>query len=197
MASTLKLPPVTRWEDWHIPWDCDQISLRQGLEYLKPVAAGPQEIPLLVRLVENPRYRIPGLTLFHGAVELKQHDCIHILLGRGLQAKDEAFVIGFTMGSTGAVSSVEETLFCKIARNLYPRIYQFDDEDEQIFRDAVKLGAISYCKPLDSTDFTPYLDMPLKQTREALGLECELIEAYYKVEKRRFPHAQASQRLLN
>ncbi|HET8706206.1 MAG TPA: hypothetical protein VFM46_07895 [Pseudomonadales bacterium] len=196
MASALNLPPVTRWEDWHIPWTQDQLTLRQGLEHLAPVAAGPQEIPLLVRLVENPRYRIPGLTLFHGAVELKQHDCIHILLGRGLLAKDEAFVIGFTMGSTGEVSTVEETLFCKIARTLYPRIYKFDDEDVRIFRDAVKLGAISACQPLDNTDFTPFLDMPLREARQALGIEGELIEAYYKVEKRRFPHAVASQRLL-
>jgi len=196
MTSAFNLPPVTRWEDWHIPWHCDQLTLREGLAYLAPVAAAPQEIPLLVRLVENPRYRIPGLTLFHGAVELKQHDCIHILLGRGLLAKDEAFVIGFTMGSTGEVSTVEETLFCKIARNLYPRIYKFDEQDARIFRDAVKLGAISGCKPLDTTDFTPYLDMPLQQARTELGLEGELIEAYYRVEKRRYPDAVASQRLL-
>jgi hypothetical protein len=32
---------------------------------------------------------------------------IHVLLGRGLLAQDEAFVIGFTMGATKAVSGFE------------------------------------------------------------------------------------------
>ncbi len=195
--GALNLPNVERWEDWHIPWSRDDVTLREALSSLSPVAASQQEIPLLVQLIENPRYRIPGITLFHGAVELKQHDCIHILLGRGLLAKDEAFVIGFTMGSTGVVSTVEESLFSKIAKYLYPRIYKFDDEDVQIFRDAVKLGAISCCEPLDVTDFTPYLDVPLAEARAALGIESELIEAYYKVEKRRFPDSVASQRLTN
>lgn len=194
--GAMNLPQVKSYRDWHIPWQWGEVTLREGLDSLARLAAAPQEIPLLVRLVENPRYKIPGITLFHGAVELKQHDCIHLLLGRGLLSKDEAFVIGFTMGSTDAVSTVEETLFCKITKHLYPRIYKFDDEDIQIFRDAVKLGAISCCEPLDSADFRPWLDRPLRETREALGIESELIEAYYKVEKRRFSNAKASQRLI-
>lgn len=192
----LGLPAVKSYRDWHVPWSRSDITLRQGLDYLATLAARADEIPLLIRLIENPRYKIPGITLFHGSVELRQHDCIHLLLGRGLLSKDEAFVIGFTMGSTGVVSTVEETLFCKIARHLYPRIYRFDHEDEEIFRDAVKLGAISQCQPLDRADFSPLLDVPLAEARAALGLEPELIEAYYRVEQRRFPGAKASARLI-
>lgn len=190
------LPAVKSYRDWHIPWARSDISLRQGLDYLATLAARADQIPLLVRLIENPRYKIPGVTLFHGSVDLRQHDCIHLLLGRGLLSKDEAFVIGFTMGSTGEVSTVEESVFCKIARHLYPRIYRFDTDDELIFRDAVKLGAISRCEPLDKADFKPLLDMPLKQARHQLGLEPELIEAYYHIEKQRFPEDKASRRLI-
>lgn len=190
------LPAVKSYRDWHIPWSRSDITLREGLDYLDTLAARADEIPLLIKLIENPRYKIPGVTLFHGAVELRQHDCIHLVLGRGLLPKDEAFVIGFTMGSTGAVNTVEETLFCKIARHLYPRIYRFDHEDEQIFRDAVKLGAISRCESLDNADFQPLLDLPLRDARLNLGIEPELIEAYYHIEKKRFPAAKASQRLI-
>ena len=57
-----------------------------------------------MRLLENPKYHLPGVTLFHGAVDLDMHDRIDIALGRGLlTAIDEAFTIGFTMGSTKRV----------------------------------------------------------------------------------------------
>ena len=190
------LPVVKSYRDWHIPWPEDQYTLRECLDNLALLGAPPEDIPVLVKLVENPKYRIPGVTLFHGAVELKQHDCIHILLGRGLLSKDEAFVIGFTMGSTNQVSTAEETLFCKIAKHLYPSIYRFDDEDVSIFKDAVRLGSI--CRParLDSFDFEPYLDDTLLDLRLAAGLDLNMMEAYYRLEKKRFPKAPASQRII-
>ncbi len=130
------------WADWHIPLSAGQLTLRQGLASLAEVGARQQEIPLLIRLMENPKYSLPGVTLFHGAVDLKAHDRIHILLGRGLLTEDEAFTIGFTMGSTKRVSRTEEWLFGLIARRLYPVPYRFDDNAVRIFRDAVHLGGI-------------------------------------------------------
>ena len=55
-----------------------------------------ENIPLIIKLVENPNYNTSKL--FGGAVDLFTHDCVHVLLGRGLLVKDEAFVIGYTMG---------------------------------------------------------------------------------------------------
>jgi len=187
----------TSYQDWNIPWTEDSITLHQGLERLYALGAPPEDIPFLVKLIENPRFSIPGITLFHGAVDLKQHDCIHLALGRGMLPKDEAFIIGFTMGSTQMVTTTEETLFCKISKHLYPRIYKFDDEDIEIFKDAVRLGAISRCAALDSFNFEPWLHRPLTELREAIGLESELINAYYQVEKLRYPDSKASQRLLD
>lgn len=191
-----KLPVFFSYKEWHIPWNDDQHTLRACLDNLARLGAPQEDIPLMVKLVENPKYRIPGITLFHGAVELKQHDCIHILLGRGLLPKDEAFVIGFTMGSTNQISTSEETLFCKIAKHLYPTIYKFDDDDIAIFKDAVRLGSI--CRPsrLDDFDFEPWLDKSLKDARDAAGLDSGLIEAYYKLEATRFPEDPACKRLI-
>ena len=137
------------------------------------------------------------MTLFHGAVDLKAHDRIHILLGRGLLMEDEAFTIGFTMGSTKHVRRSEEWLFGFLARHIYPQPYTFDNNAVRIFNDAVRLGGISGCQPLNRIGFDQYLDKPLKEIRAQVGLETHLLLAYYNIEKQRYPNAVASQRLLS
>jgi hypothetical protein len=184
------------WKDWHIPFSRDQITLREAKESLAALGAKQENIPLMIQLVENPRYDIPGVRFFHGAVDLATHDSIHILLGRGLLPKDEAFVIGFTMGSTDQVTTMEENLYALFSKHLYPKVYQFKDEEIRIFKDATKLGFISNCRPLDKIDYTKYLDRKLCDMRADIGLESDLILAYYRIEQRRFPNAKASQRLL-
>jgi len=185
------------YRDWHIPLQQDDISLGDACASLKSIAAEEYQIPLLVKLVENPRFSMPGFRLFHGAVDLHQHDCIHMLLGRGLLEMDEAFVIGFTMGSTNKVTTTEETLFGWIARYLYPKIYKFSEQHLVIFRDAVRLGYISSCQSLDKVDFQALQHKSLKEVRAELGLEPELLETYYRMEKNRYPNSAASQRLLD
>src|SRR3954447_21380778 len=124
--------------EWHIPLSREEMSLRDAAADLALVGAAPDDIPFMVRLAENPKFN-----LFHGAVDLKTHDYIHALLGRGLLAKDEAFVIGFTMGSTQRLSATEERLFRLVAEHLYPGIYRFTEEDVRVFRDAVRLAFVS------------------------------------------------------
>ncbi len=171
--------------------------LQEVRDSMSRVGAGQQEIPLMIQLVENPKFRIPGITLFHGAVDLEQHDCIHIILGRGLLEMDEAFTIGFTMGSTKKVTTAEEQLFSLIAKYLYPKIYQFGETEIAVFKDAVRLGYISGCAALDEVDFEDFFDLPLRAVREKLGLEVNLLRAYYEIEKRRYPDSPASRRLLD
>lgn len=182
---------------WHLPLRRDRITLAQARADLARVGAAPQDIPLMVQLVENPRYRIPGLDLFHGRVALHQHDAIHILLGRGLLNKDEAFTIGFTMGSTRQVSTIEEELFARIAGRLYPKPYQFDSNDLEVFRDAVRLAFVCHCQALDGIDFDAYADQPLATIRRHLGIDKRLLLAYYRLEKQRYPQCPASRRLLD
>jgi hypothetical protein len=118
-------------------------------------------------------------------------------LGRGILAKDEAFVIGFTMGSTNRVTSTEENLYSFFTKYLYPKAYRFTDEDLHVFKDAVKLGFISDCQTLSEVDYSRYLEQPLGEIREDLGIETNLLQAYYTIEKRRYPKSVESQRLLS
>lgn len=185
----------THWKDWYIPLEVEDITIRECLATQAPVAAGSSDIPLIVRLVENPKFDIPGLTLFNGAVSLDDHDAIHVLLGRGMLAKDEAFVIGFTMGSTNRMSSAEKKMYSLVAKYLYPGPYKFSDDDIEVFKKAAHLGYVSDCKPLDKIDFSEYLDMTVKEARIALGIEADLLAAYYKIEKARFPQYKECQRL--
>jgi hypothetical protein len=142
------------WKTWHIPLSCERLTLSQALESAKEIRAHPEEVPLAVRLVENPNYRVPGLRLFSGAVTLDDHDCIHALLGRGLLSKDEAFTIGFTMGSTKQPGAAEARLYSLIAKHVYPKHYRFNDEDMQVFDCGLQLGKISRCRPLDRINYS-------------------------------------------
>ena len=185
------------YKDWHVPISRDEITLRAARESLSALGAQQEDIPLMVQLVENPRFDIPGFDIFHGAVDIRTHDYIHIVLGRGLLPKDEAFVIGFTMGSTNKVTTLEENLYALASKYLYPKVYQFDDTAIHIFKDAVKLGFISDCQPLDQIDYDKYLDWKLRDVRQYIGLEGDLILAYYRIEKGRHPDSRASRRLLD
>lgn len=184
--------------DWFVPVSRGGMTLREADASLDAVRMAPEEVPFLVRLVENPALDLPMLDVFHGATDLPTHDYLHIVLGRGLLAKDEAFVIGFTMGATDQVGRGEEFLYGMFAKYLYPKQYRFTDEDLRVFKDAVRLGYISDCDTrLCTTDFDRFLDTPLEAIREALGIETDLLRAYYAIEKRRYPKSRESQRLLD
>ena len=85
----------------------------------------PSTIHWLVWLLENPKSPI-SLT---GAIDLYNHDIIHILLDRGMLNRDEAMVIGFTMGNSETTSSWVRWLFEFCARYLYPVSYRFNEYD--------------------------------------------------------------------
>ena len=186
-----------RVRNWHVPLSRDGSTLRAEHEVLASFGLQQEDVPLVIQLIENPRFDFPGLDIFHGATGLVAHDRIHILLGRGLLAKDEAFVIGFTMGSTDRVSQTEEAMYGFFAKYFYPKSYRFNDADYRVFQDAVRLGFVSDCQPLDKVDMETLLDLPLVEARKKIGLETELLRAYYAIEAKRYPDSFESQRLLD
>jgi hypothetical protein len=186
-----------RVRSWRVPLGETRRTVRELHDELASFGLEQHDVPFLVQLIENPRYDLPGVDIFNGATDLARHDRIHILLGRGLMAKDEAFVIGFTMGSTDRVSQTEEQLFGFFSRYLYPRRYRFSESDFRVFRDAVRLGFISDCQRLDRADFEAILDLSPSEARKALGIEERLLRAYFEIEKRRYPDSPESQRLLD
>jgi hypothetical protein len=181
---------------WIVKLEDDSKTLREAYESLMSIGNSQDEVPLIVKLVENPEFHFDGLGFFKGRVTLEQHDYIHILLGRGLTLMDEAFVLGFTMGSTDRVSSGEQTLFGFINKVLYPKPYRFKEGGIKVFKDAVALAYVSDCLPLEDVDFKPLLDLPLREVRKKIGLEVDLLKAYYAIEAKRYPDCAASQRLL-
>ncbi len=183
--------------DWFIPVSRGGVTLREANASLNAIRLSQDDVPFLVQMVENPAYDLPILEVFHGATRLETHDYLHIVLGRGLLPKDEAFVIGFTMGSTDQVGGTEEFLYGLFAKYFYPRAYRFTDEDLRVFKDAVRLGFVSDCQSLSQADFASHLDLPLDDVRAKLGVEVPLLEAYYAIEKRRYPASFESQRLLD
>jgi dihydropyrimidinase len=138
---------------------------------------------------------LQGGTLQTTATDLETHDYIHILLGRGVLPKDEAFVLGFTMGSTNRVGNIEERLYGLFTRFLYPKHYRFTDDDFQVYKDAVRLGYVSDCTPLDKVDYPALSHLTVREARRELGIETALLKAYFEIEKRRYPDSFESQRL--
>lgn len=182
---------------WFLPLSQSDLSLGEAKDEMNKIALDQEDIPLLVKLVENPDYDfLPGVDIFSGATGLETHDYIHLLLGRGVLPKDEAFVLGFTMGSTNRVGAIEEKLYGIFTRYLYPKHYRFSDDDFAVYKDAVRLGYISDCTPLHEVKYEDYLDKSLKEVRESLGIESALLQAYYEIEAKRYPDSFESQRLI-
>ena len=180
-----------------MPISAGRRTLGEALRELSAIGLKQSDIPFIVKLVENPAYDLPGIELFHGGTDLAAHDRLHIILGRGLLPKDEAFVIGFTMGSTNRVTTVEERLYTFFAKYLFPHGYRFTDDDVQVFRDAVHLAFVSDCRSLSTVDLASFDASPLGEVRHALGIEEDLLRAYYAIERRRYPDSPESQRLFD
>ena len=183
-------------ENWFVPLSTTDLTLKQAHSQLDEFGLDQDDVPLIIQLVENPKFDLPGIDIFHGATNLETHDYIHILLGRGVMIKDEAFVLGFTMGSSNRVTTTEERLFSFMTKYVYPKDYRFTDEDLHIFKDAVRLGFVSDCQSLAKVDYKKYLDWPLQKIREDIGIEVDLLKAYYAIEARRYPHIKECNRNL-
>ena len=114
-----------------------------------PTYKNQSDIHWLVWLIENPKSPI-SLT---GAIDLFNHDIIHVLLDRGMTTKDEAMVIGFTMGNSETTSSWVRWLFEFIARHLYPTAYKFNDDELIEFERGYAYGYTRPCRNIHLEQF--------------------------------------------
>lgn len=172
------------------PWLYDN---RRTLGELRASLPGDAatDVPWYVRVLENPKSPVA----LAGAVDLFTHDCIHLVLGRGLLPQDEAFVLGFTMGTSGCFPAWHARLLGFSARYLYRGSYRFSDLDHDVFHYAVAQGRSSRVAPLADVDFAALLDQPLLTVRDRLGLSAKLLDEVYWGERLRWPHSAASRRL--
>ncbi|MEC8988461.1 MAG: hypothetical protein VYB66_04410, partial [Verrucomicrobiota bacterium] len=83
-----------------------------------------------------------------------------------------------------------------LTKYIYPKNYQFTDEDLDVFKDAVRLGFISDCQSLAKVDYKKYLDWPVQKIRDDIDIEVDLLKAYYAIEAKRYPHIKECTRNL-
>lgn len=177
-------------ETWHIPLDADTITIDEALQTMDSFKLNQDDVPFIIRLFENPKYNI-----LPGSVTLKAHDIIHILLSRGVLPKDEAFVIGFTMGTTGKLSTITKTIFKLVTGYLYPDGYRFDKDEYRIYEYGIECASIMTCPDLSSVDLTELLGYTIKNARERLGINTSTLREYYILEQA-WSLCPESQRLL-
>jgi hypothetical protein len=177
------------WWEWFPGLDNDARTLREVLAELP--AAPPGDIPWIVRLFENDR----GWLRLHGAVSLAHHDMIHVLLGRGLLDQDEAFVIGFTMGTTRAVSRLERWFFTLALSRLYPEPYRISRRMLAAYDLGLEAGREFGVRNLHLALREDMLDRPLGDTRRDLRIDTQRLRAYYAREREALPGTLASLRL--
>tara|TARA_Y100000310_G_scaffold54691_1_gene50113 strand:+ start:947 stop:1528 length:582 start_codon:yes stop_codon:yes gene_type:complete len=183
-----KTPPEgwERAKKWRVPLDHTFSKKRLGTvvknmgKEIGDDFLNKGEVPLIIKLVENPRYKTSKL--FTGAVDLFTHDCIHIVLGRGLLLKDEAFVIGYTMGSAKKMRRWRRNLFMFFAKYLYPEGYKFREEERFIFNMGVIAGG-QCLLDLSTYPFRDNMNKSLGGIRNKLGIDVKLLEKCYSIEK--------------
>ena len=125
----------------------------------------PSTIHWFVWLLENPKSPI-SLT---GAIDLYNHDIIHILLDRGMLNRDEAMVIGFTMGNSETTNSRVRWLFEFCARYLYPVSYRFNEYDLLEFERGFAYGYTRSSRNIHLAKFDVKRD--IEEIRKEWGIE--------------------------
>jgi hypothetical protein len=179
-------------DQWHVPLSDVVMQLHEALESMDEWKLHQEDIPLIIKLTENPSYRTARC--LGGAVDLFTHDCIHALLGRGVLLKDEAFVIGYTMGSSKKINRWRRNLFMFVCKHLYPEGYKFGEQERFVFYSGVMIG--SRCQTdLTRIDFSKLADYKIQGIREKLNIDKKVLECYYCAEKKLFPDSVESQRL--
>jgi len=180
---------TTAWWEWFPGLDNDSRTLRDVLAELP--AAPPTAIPWIVRLFENDQ----GWLRLHGAVSLRHHDMIHVLLGRGLLDQDEAFVIGFTMGSTKAVSRLERWFFKYVISHVYPHPYRIPRRVLAAYDLGLEAGRAMAVRDIHRAVGDEMLDRPLGEVRRDLGIDSRRLRDFYARERVALPDTPASRRL--
>ncbi len=154
-------------------------------------AATASEIPWIVRMLENPE----SWLRFRGAVALEDHDVMHVLLGRGLQDQDEAFVIGFAMGTAKKVNWLQSRVLRWVVSHLYPEPYRIPKFLLPAFDLGVQCGLRTGSKNLYKKPIHDLIHQPLKEARARCELDVDVLREFYRLEQKAIPLTIASVRL--
>jgi hypothetical protein len=149
---------------WTPPLHSDELTLAEVYATLH--ANKQNQINFWVWLLENPQSKVH----LSGAVDLFNHDCLHIVLARGLAPSDEAFVIGCTMGSVPTLKTWEIKLYKFFAHFIYPKVYRFNKTQLHIFEQALLATKKAGIQDLSHYDFHTNFNKKLGDIRQELGI---------------------------
>jgi hypothetical protein len=126
---------------------------------------------------------------------LEDHDILHVLLGRGLQDQDEAFVLGFAMGTAKRISWSQYWIFRWVVTRLYPEPYRIPSFLLPAFDLGVQCGHETGVKDLYRQPLKKLRGMSLGEARRVSGIDMAIVRRYYEQEQQRIPFTIASLRL--
>ena len=136
-------------------------------------------IPFRVWLFENP---VSPIAL-PGNVDLYGHDCIHLLLNRGMSSFDEAFVIGFTMGNCDKVKKGHLTVFKLLSQSFYPSIFRFRQWHLKVFDLGVMYGQRLKYRNINLENFENYFDLKINDVRQRFGILQDELNTLWQTEQ--------------
>ena len=180
------------WDEWNPGLDTDDMTLRDVLDTMP--AANAEDVPEIIRKYENPE----SPDALPGAIDLDRHDCIHVLLGRGLHVQDEAFVIGATMGAASDISDAAVETFIRVSTREYPKHWRFEEEHIPSYRLGIGFamdnlrGKDLHLIPLEGD---AWQSRRVGEARKALGIVKEELRAYFRKAELLVPGTRATRRL--
>lgn len=180
------------WDEWSPGLDTDQMTLAEVLATMP--AANADEVPEIIKKYENPE----SPDALPGAITLARHDCIHVLIGRGLHVQDEAFVIGATMGAASDITGDIVEFFIQVSTQEYPKHWRFEEEHIPSYRLGVGYamdnlrGKDLHLIPLEEE---PWQSKTVGQARKDLGIVKEELRAYFRKAELLVPGTPATRRL--
>ena len=149
-------------------WDKPEIAGQTLINVYQQANLNQQfEIPFIIRLFENPCSPIA----LPGKISLHNHDCLHIILGMGVTPREEAFIIGFTMGNDDKTKGWHVRLFKLLSRFIYPTEYKFGIQDLEIFDLGYSYGRRLRYRNLNQMDFSWFYDLKIADIRKIIGIE--------------------------
>jgi len=144
--------------------DLAQLTLAQANALIR--GDRQSSIPFLVWLLETPASPLA----LPGKIHLRERDYLHLLLGRGFSATDEAYVIGFTMGNDMETKQWHVWLYKVVSLLIYPPQFRLTKADLREFDKGLARGRSLPIKNLNKLDFTDYRDWQLSRLRVGLKL---------------------------
>jgi len=180
------------WDEWNPGLDTDDMTLALVLATLP--AADASDVPEIIKKYENPE----SPDALPEAIHLNRHDCIHVLLGRGLHVQDEAFIIGATMGAASDITEDHIDLSIRVSTTEYPKHWRY----EEAHIASVRLGVGFSIDNLQGKNLhlIPMEDEPWQSTtvaeaRTALGISKHELRAYFQKAELLAPGTRATRRL--